>query len=218
MSEEDQVKEEQQNGSDELFERFIIKIDKGQEPLRIDKFLQARITHATRNKVQRAIEFGHVMVNGNLIKSNYKIRPGDHIIVYSENTPENFEIVPEQIDLDIIYEDDDVIADLAAAIDVGGISPINIPAASASSAARRKGRSRQAILASLFVRRTLIPILLTLGVLLPVLGAVWFVVPAESPFKAVGQELPWAMLLIGPVFLVVGILNMLQVRAALRGH
>jgi len=115
-------------------------------------------------------------------------------------------------------EDDDVIADLAAAIDVGGISPINIPAASASSAARRKGRSRQAILASLFVRRTLIPILLTLGVLLPVLGAVWFVVPAESPFKAVGQELPWAMLLIGPVFLVVGILNMLQVRAALRGH
>jgi hypothetical protein len=115
-------------------------------------------------------------------------------------------------------EDDDVIADLAAAIDVGGMSPINIPAPSSTSAARRRGRTREAILASLFVRRTLIPIMLTLGILLPVLGAAWFVMPVESPFKAVGQELPWAMLLIGPVFLVVGILNMLQVRAALRGH
>jgi 23S rRNA pseudouridine1911/1915/1917 synthase len=84
-------------------------VDKGQEPLRIDKFLQARITHATRSKVQRAIEFGHVMVNGKAIKSNYKIRPGDIIIVYSETTPETFEIVPEKMELDIRYEDDDVL-------------------------------------------------------------------------------------------------------------
>jgi 23S rRNA pseudouridine1911/1915/1917 synthase len=96
-------------GTEELYERLSITVDKGQEPLRIDKFLQARITHATRSKVQRAIEFGHVLVNGKAIKSNYKIRPGDNIIVYSETTPENFEIVPEQMDLDIIYEDDDVL-------------------------------------------------------------------------------------------------------------
>ena len=96
-------------GAEELYERLSITVDKGQEPLRIDKFLQARITHATRNKVQRAIEFGHVMVNGKAIKSNYKIRPSDNIIVYSETTPENFEIVPEPMDLDIRYEDDDVI-------------------------------------------------------------------------------------------------------------
>jgi len=96
-------------GAEELYERLSITVDKGQEPLRIDKFLQARITHATRSKVQRAIEFGHVMVNGKAIKSNYKIRPGDIIIVYSETTPETFEIVPEKMDLDIRYEDDDVL-------------------------------------------------------------------------------------------------------------
>lgn len=94
--------------SDELYERLSIVVDKGQEPLRIDKFLQQRIVKATRNKIQKGIDLGHVLVNNKPVKSNYKIRPGDHIITYSETVPETLEVVPEQMDLNIVYEDDDV--------------------------------------------------------------------------------------------------------------
>jgi len=92
---------------------------------------------------------------------------------------------------------------------------MNIPAPAVSSAAA-KARARRALLESLFVRRTLIPILLTLGALMLGLGGAWFVLPQDSPFRMVGQELPIAMLAIGPVFLVVAILNMLQVRSAMQ--
>lgn len=98
-----------EDSAEELYERLSMNVDNGQEPLRIDKFLQARITHATRNKIQRAIEFGHVLVNGKPVKSNYKIRPADQITVYSENTKETFEIVPEEMKLDIHFEDDDIL-------------------------------------------------------------------------------------------------------------
>jgi 23S rRNA pseudouridine1911/1915/1917 synthase len=110
MYQEDETDSIQDNGEgpEELYERLSMTVDKGQEPLRIDKFLQKRTVHATRNKVQRAIEFGHVIVNGKAIKSNYKVKPGDSIIVYAETTPETFEIIPEKLDLDILYEDDDV--------------------------------------------------------------------------------------------------------------
>jgi 23S rRNA pseudouridine1911/1915/1917 synthase len=96
-------------GSEELYERLTLVVDKGQEPLRIDKFLMNRIEGATRNKVQQAIEGGMVLVNGKEIKSNYKIRPRDEIIVYSDNSPVSTEIVPEALSLEIVYEDDDVV-------------------------------------------------------------------------------------------------------------
>lgn len=99
---------EASDASDELYERMSLIVDKGQEPLRIDKFIQQRIENATRNKIQKAIEFGHVMVNGNAVKSNYKVKPGDSIILYSENSPETFDIVPEKMNLNIVFEDDDV--------------------------------------------------------------------------------------------------------------
>lgn len=102
------VKDEQQNGSDELYERLVIKIDKGQEPLRIDKYLMQRIENATRNKIQQAINAGMVTVNKNTVKQNYKVKGLDEIILYSDMSPEETEVVPEKIDLDIIYEDDDV--------------------------------------------------------------------------------------------------------------
>ncbi|MFZ9661652.1 MAG: RluA family pseudouridine synthase [Chitinophagaceae bacterium] len=95
--------------SDELYERMSLVVDKGQEPLRIDKFIQQRIENATRNKIQKAIEYGHVMVNGKSVKSNYKVKPGDGIILYSENSPESFDIIPEKMDLNIVFEDDDVL-------------------------------------------------------------------------------------------------------------
>lgn len=102
------TEEQQQNSSDELYERFVYKIDKGQEPLRIDKYLMQRIEGATRNKIQQAINAGMVMVNKNSVKQNYKVKGLDEIIVYSDMSPEETEVVPEKIDLNIIYEDDDV--------------------------------------------------------------------------------------------------------------
>jgi 23S rRNA pseudouridine1911/1915/1917 synthase len=105
---EDTGQEELAEGSEELFERLAITVDKGQEPLRIDKFLQARMQGGSRNKIQRAIEQGMVQVNGKTIKANYKIKPADQIIYFSENTPEEFEIVPEKMDIDFVYEDEDI--------------------------------------------------------------------------------------------------------------
>ena len=105
---EEKIHEEQQNGSDDLYERFVIKIDKGQEPYRIDKFLMNRIEGATRNKLQQAINAGLVIVNGKDVRPNYKVKPQDEIIVYSDMSPEETEVVPEKIDLNIIYEDSDL--------------------------------------------------------------------------------------------------------------
>jgi 23S rRNA pseudouridine1911/1915/1917 synthase len=97
-----------QDNNDELYERFNITIDKGQEPLRIDKFLVNRIEGATRNKVQKAINAGMVLVNDTTIKSNYKVKPLDSIIVYSDMNPEETDVVPEKMDLNIVYEDADL--------------------------------------------------------------------------------------------------------------
>ena len=94
--------------SDELYERHHIIVDKGQQPLRIDKFLVQRIEHATRNKVQQAIEAGRVLVNNKTTTANYKIRQLDEIIVYSDKEPHNEGIVPEKLPLNIFYEDDDI--------------------------------------------------------------------------------------------------------------
>lgn len=98
-----------EDGQEEMYERLSIKVDKGQEPLRIDKFLQNRIENATRNKIQKAIDVGHVLVNDKQVKSNYKVKPGDQIIAYSDTDPESYDIVPEELPLNIVYEDDDVL-------------------------------------------------------------------------------------------------------------
>ncbi len=97
---------EENDSADELYERFSYTIDKGQEPLRIDKFLMNRIEGATRNKIQQAINASMVLVNGKAIKQNYKIRPADEIIVYSDMHPDETDVVPEKMDLNIFYEDD----------------------------------------------------------------------------------------------------------------
>ncbi|HTQ65640.1 MAG TPA: RluA family pseudouridine synthase [Puia sp.] len=100
--------EELGEASEELYERMSITVDKGQEPFRIDKFLAGRIENASRNKIQQAIEAGRVLVNNKMVQSNYRIRPSDHIIIYSEKEMQGEEIIPEKIPLDIVYEDDDV--------------------------------------------------------------------------------------------------------------
>lgn len=97
-----------EQGSDELYERLTLTVDKGQEPLRIDKFILNRVVNTSRNKIQTAIGNGMVLVNNQTIKSNYKVKPGDHIIFYSDNDPETYEIIPEEMPLNIVYEDDHV--------------------------------------------------------------------------------------------------------------
>lgn len=108
----DQDKELDENpltdGSDELYERLSLKVDKGQEPLRIDKFLVQRIENASRNKIQKALEAGMVLVNNKQVQPNYKIRPLDEIIMYSDKEAHGEEIVPEELPLNIEYEDEDV--------------------------------------------------------------------------------------------------------------
>jgi 23S rRNA pseudouridine1911/1915/1917 synthase len=101
--------EDDQSESEELYERFMIVIDKGQEPLRIDKFLMARIEGATRNKIQQGIDNEMVLVNDKPVKSNYKVRANDRIIVFDNRSPESSEIIPENIPLNIQYEDDSIL-------------------------------------------------------------------------------------------------------------
>lgn len=84
-------------------------IEKGQEPLRIDKYLLNKIGGITRSKVQQAIDDECVLVNDKIIKQNYKVKPGDHIVAYTFRPPVSTEILPEDIPLDIVYEDDDVL-------------------------------------------------------------------------------------------------------------
>ena len=100
--------EDELSESESLFEKMSITIDRGQEPLRIDKFLMARIEGATRNKIQQSIENELVLVNEKPIKSNYKIKPEDRVIIYDTKNQESSDIIPQNIPLDIVYADDDL--------------------------------------------------------------------------------------------------------------
>lgn len=97
------ISEEQ---SDALYERKVFMVDKGQEPFRIDKWVQMHMEGATRNKVQKGIDAGFLTVNGKMVKSNYKIKPGDEIILMSLINPEHTILKEEDIPLNIVYEDE----------------------------------------------------------------------------------------------------------------
>ena len=91
---------------DSLYEHFNFIADKGQEPLRVDKFLMNRIENSTRNKIQLAAKSGSIFVNGSIIKSNYKVKGDDNIQVLFKHPPHENLLIPENIPLDIQYEDD----------------------------------------------------------------------------------------------------------------
>lgn len=93
----------------EFFEQYSFKADKGQEPLRVDKFLMNFIEGTTRNKIQQTIDNGQVWVNGNPVKANYKVKPGDEVKVVLDGPPRVIEIIPENIPINIVYEDDYVV-------------------------------------------------------------------------------------------------------------
>lgn len=91
---------------EDLYEHHQITVDAGQELLRIDKFLMDRLPNVTRNKVQAGIKDGFVKVNGLDVKPNYRVHPGDEISVMLPEPPRDEELVPENIPLDIVLEDD----------------------------------------------------------------------------------------------------------------
>lgn len=90
----------------ELFEHFRFTVDKGQSPQRIDKYIFDRLEHASRNRIQKAADAGMVMVNDRPVKSNYKVKPLDVIAIMMDRPRYSSEIEPEEIPLDIVYEDD----------------------------------------------------------------------------------------------------------------
>ena len=95
--------------NDDLYERFVFTADKGQEPYRIDKFLMNRIEGATRNKLQQAINAGLILVNNKEVKQNYKIKAYDQVIIYSDLSPETTDVKAEKMELDIVFEDEDIL-------------------------------------------------------------------------------------------------------------
>jgi 23S rRNA pseudouridine1911/1915/1917 synthase len=93
---------------EEVYEKRTFIIDKGQEPLRVDKWLQIRTEKITRNKIQQSIEAGFLTVNGKVVKQNYKVKPGDEIEIVQYVNPEYTELKPENLNLNIVYEDADL--------------------------------------------------------------------------------------------------------------
>lgn len=101
-----QPEDNQELNDDELFEHYRFVASKGQEPLRVDKYLMNFIEYATRNKIQQAAKNGHIWVNESIVKQNYKVKAGDEVKVLFEHPPHEFLLVPEDIPLDIVYEDE----------------------------------------------------------------------------------------------------------------
>lgn len=103
------LEEKEQLDSEELFEHHSIQVDSGQDMIRIDKFLMDKIPNTSRNKLQVAAKNGNVLVNDQAVKPNYKIKPGDHVSIVLPYPVRELELIPENIPLDIVYEDDEVI-------------------------------------------------------------------------------------------------------------
>ena len=95
--------------SETLHEHYSFSVQAGQEPLRIDKYLMNFVENATRTKIQAAAKDGSIRVNGQVVKSNYKVRPLDEIKVLFEYPPTENLLLPENIDLNIVFEDDDIV-------------------------------------------------------------------------------------------------------------
>jgi 23S rRNA pseudouridine1911/1915/1917 synthase len=93
----------------ELFEHYRFTADPGQSLLRIDKFLSDRLENSSRTRIQNAANAGNILVNNNAVKPNYKIKPGDIVQVVLPTPPREIELIPQNIPLNIVYEDDDVL-------------------------------------------------------------------------------------------------------------
>lgn len=106
LNESEEEEEDEQSG---LYEHFNFSVDKGQGMLRIDKWLTNRMEKVSRNRIQSAADAGNILVNGKSVKSNYKVKPQDVISIVLPYPRRELEIIPENIPLNILFEDEDVI-------------------------------------------------------------------------------------------------------------
>ena len=103
MAEEELVEQQ------ELFEHHRFKVDPRQTMVRIDKFLFTRMENTSRTRIQNAANAGNILVNNNPVKPSYRIKPDDVVQIVLPNPPREIELIPENIPLNIVYEDDDVV-------------------------------------------------------------------------------------------------------------
>lgn len=101
--------EEPETEDEELYEHYRIKADPGQEVLRIDKFLLDRLPNTSRNKIQNAAKNGNILVNGITVKQNYKIKPHDEVSIVLPYPVREIELIPQDIPIDIVYEDNEFV-------------------------------------------------------------------------------------------------------------
>jgi 23S rRNA pseudouridine1911/1915/1917 synthase len=101
--------EEDISDQQELFEHYRFMTDPGQSVLRIDKYLFSRLESTSRTRIQNAANAGNILVNNKPVKPNYKVKPGDVVLVVLPTPPREIELIPQNIPLDIVYEDDDVV-------------------------------------------------------------------------------------------------------------
>jgi 23S rRNA pseudouridine1911/1915/1917 synthase len=103
------AEEEIESDLQELFEHYRFLVDPGQSLLRIDKFLYSRLENSSRTRIQVGANAGNILVNNLTVKSSYKVKPGDLIQVVLPTPPRDIELIPENIPINIVYEDDDVV-------------------------------------------------------------------------------------------------------------
>ncbi len=109
MAEEELNIPGEQDNEQEMFEHFRFSVDGGQSLLRIDKYLCSRMENTSRTRIQSAANAGNILVNDNAVKPNYRVKPGDVIQIVLPDPPREIELIPQEIPLDIVYEDNDVI-------------------------------------------------------------------------------------------------------------
>ncbi len=100
---------EELSDQQELFEHYRFKVDPGQSLIRIDKYLSSRMENTSRTRIQNAADAGNILVNNKTVKPNYKVKPLDIIQIVLPNPPREIELIPEDIPINIVYEDDDVV-------------------------------------------------------------------------------------------------------------
>ncbi len=104
---DDEELDEQEEG--DMYEHYKLEVDPGQKLLRVDKYLVNRIDNASRSRIQAAADAGNILVNGESVKSNYKVKPGDEVSVVMDFPRRELKIIPEDIPLNIVYEDDELL-------------------------------------------------------------------------------------------------------------
>lgn len=105
---DDMVLDDLEPSADEvqLYEHFRVTVDKGQDMVRVDKYLYDKLTNVSRNRIQKAAEAGYILANDKSVKSNYRVKPFDVITVMLDRPYYDNEVIPQDIPLDIVYEDD----------------------------------------------------------------------------------------------------------------